>query len=423
MAEIVKIPLDKLEVGMVVVKFDKAGFTYPHYGKPFPNVMLKQSLVRSGVRYAYVRNETPSVPAPTPPVAPTPTPAQKSTPSEMDMTLKSLNNNISKGQEMSTPTIRDIQQSMVIHKEASAATSQFMTDAKEGKNLDTSVAKDVISELVSHCIKSPEAFVNMTRLKDFDNYTFTHSVNVSALTIAIGRRLGMSANEMNSLGMAGLMHDIGKMRISEAIINKPGKLTDDEFKIIKTHPALGYEYLKNNSNANDDVLLAVRHHHEKSDGSGYPDGLLEKDIPKFSKIISIADVYDAITSARSYHKGMMPSDALKIIFSWSGKHFNNTLVKFFISIMGVYPVGTLVVLNTNELAVIFEPNKSDPMRPKVLIVSTTSMEPISPTLFDLASYNIATQMPYKTIISSLDPRDFSISTNRIIEQYIGSVSK
>jgi hypothetical protein len=114
---------------------------------------------------------------------------------------------------------------------------------------------------------------------------------------------------------------------------------------------------------------------------------------------------------------MQPSDALKIIFSWSGKHFNNTLVKFFINIMGVYPVGTLVVLDTNELAVITEPNKTDPVRPRVLLISDAKMDIITPEPFDLASYNVTTGVPYKTIISALDPREFSIDTNRVIEQY------
>ncbi|MDR0453887.1 MAG: HD-GYP domain-containing protein [Deferribacteraceae bacterium] len=319
-----------------------------------------------------------------------------------------------------SPTIKEINQVMAVHKKAKNITEQILVDAKMGKIVDTGTVKDLVSELVEHCIKSPEAFVNMTRLKDYDSYTFTHSVNVSVISISIARRLGSSAQDMKNIGFAGLMHDIGKMWVPEEILNKPGKLTDEEFEIIKMHPVRSYEYLRDYSEGiPEDILSAVRSHHEKSDGSGYPDGIIEKYIPRFAKIISIADVYDAITSEKVYNKGIVPSNALKMIFSWSGKHFNDALVKFFISAIGIYPVSTLVMLNTNELAVILEPNKKEPMRPRVLIISNRRLELTKPSFFDLTSYNIATRIPYKSIVSALDPRDFNVNPNQIIEQYIG----
>ena len=405
MDEVIKIPISELQVGMEVVKFDKTGFTYPHYGKPFPDSGLRNYLRSKGVSFAYIRGSK-----------------VKQTDEKEDAAneyMKAQQEALAE-QPYAPPTIHEITQAMAMHQQAKEVTTGLLQEARLGKMINTDTAKNVVTNLVDQCIKSPEAFVNITRLKDYDNYTFTHSVNVSVLAIAIGRRLGCSGQEMNNLGFAGLLHDIGKMKIPEHILNKPSKLTDSEYGIMKQHAALGYEYLKQNRQISEDILMAVRHHHEKSDGTGYPDGLTELKIPKFAKIISIADVYDAITSERVYHKGMMPSEAVKAIFSWSGKHFNNSLVKFFISIMGIYPVGTLVVLSTNELAVIMEPNKNDPMRPKVLLVSSVNMEPIKPALFDLTAYNIATQQPYKSIISALDPRDFSIDTNYLIEQYLRS---
>ncbi len=422
MSEIIKIPIEQLEVGMVVVKFDKGGFAYSYYGKPFPDAMLKQFLLRNGVQFAFVKRE--SVEREEPPVDTSPEAGRvlmNEYLESLEGTKKKVIASAAADVVATAPTIRELSQAMVVHTKAKQVAEKILLDAKMGKVMDTEAAKDVVAELVDHCIKSPEAFVNMTRLKDFDNYTFTHSVNVAVLAIAIGRRLGSSAQEMNNMGFAGLMHDIGKMHVPENILNKPGKLTEEEYQIMKMHPVYGHEYLRTNSKGvSEEILLAVRHHHEKSDGSGYPDGIFEKDIPKFAKIISIADVYDAITSERTYHKGLVPSDALKIIFSWSGKHFNDSLVKFFISIMGIYPVGTLVMLNTNELGVILEPNKNDPMRPKVLVISNAAMEPAPPSFFDLSSYNVTTQMPYKSIVSALDPRDFSIDPNRVIEQYIRS---
>jgi putative nucleotidyltransferase with HDIG domain len=393
---------------MIVVRFDKSGVTYPYYGRPFPDKKLCQYLERNGIEYAFVRHDR----APSRGDLPQTEGAEKEYPRKY---LKSI------AEEAPTdrlPTINEIQASVTLHSKAKEVTTQLLTDARLGKMVDSTAVKTIVSELVEQCIASPEAFVNISRLKDYDQYTFTHSVNVSVLSIAIGRRLGSSVQELNSLGFAGLLHDVGKMKVPEGILNKPGKLTDAEFEIMKGHPSLGYDYLREERGISQEILFAVKYHHEKADGSGYPSGLTDKEIPRFAKIIAIADVYDAITSERVYHKGMVPSDALKLIFSWSGKHFNESLVKFFINIMGIYPVGTLVLLDTNELAIILEPHKDEPMRPNILIVSNTNMEPAPPHFFDLTKRNVASGAPYKSIISSLDPRDFSIDTNRLIEQYI-----
>ena len=424
MSKIVKMPVSQLEEGMIVIKFDKGGFSYPHYGRPFPGSQLKQYLERSGVQFAFVKSET----------IDTSESALSSSSSASGNTsvkdyLSALDSEKAKLTEATVadkviaPTIKELQQTMIVHERAKKVAEQILVDARMGSAIDTDAAKGAVTELVDQCIKSPEAFVNMTRLKDFDNYTFTHSVNVSVLAIAIGRRLGKSAQEMNNIGFAGLLHDIGKMQIPESILNKPGKLTEEEYQVMKMHTVYGYDYLcANSKEIPNEILKAVRSHHEKSDGSGYPDGLFEKEIPLFAKILSIADVYDAVTSERVYHKGMAPSDALRMIFSWSGKHFNDQLVKFFISAIGIYPVGTLVMLNTNELAIIIEPNKKDPLRPKVIVVSDSSLNITPPVYFDLTSYNITTQTPYKTIVSSLDPRDFSINPNSIIAEYVISRS-
>ena len=412
MSEIIRLPLDELQEGMIVMKFDKDGFSFPHYSRPFPDKGLITYLKRHGVEYAFIRD-------------PGKTTQKTQSATHIKNYLDSLASAKKEQLEQNAvleasqaPTRNELFSVMQAHTRAKVVATRLLTDMKMGRLMNTEAARAIVSELVEHCLRSPEAFVNMSRLKDFDNYTFTHSVNVSVLAIAIGKRLGSSAQEMNNLGFAALLHDIGKMQVPEDVLNKPGKLSDKEFQLMKMHPVYGYEYLREQESISEETLLAVRHHHEKADGTGYPDGIVEKNTNRFAKIISIADVYDAITSERCYHKGIVPSEALKFIFSWSGKHFNDTLVKFFISIMGIYPVGTLVVLDTNELAVILEPNKQDPMRPKVLLISNNKMESTPPVYFDLTKYNVITQTPYKSIVSALDPRDFSIDPNKIIEEYI-----
>jgi putative nucleotidyltransferase with HDIG domain len=419
-SEIVRIPLNELEEGMVIIKFNVGGFSFLHYNRPFPDKSLVEYLERNGVTHAFVRSDD-TQKAAVPQTGAVPQGSSKYIKEYLDSLSDKKKEQLKQKSSAEMPdaiTRKELYEATQIHHRAKQVTAKLLTDMRLGRIMDTEAARGVVTDLVDHCIRAPEAFVNMTRLKDFDNYTFTHSVNVSVLAIAIGRRLGFSAQEMNSLGFAALLHDIGKMKVPEAILNKPGKLTEQEFDIMKLHPGYGYEYLRMQEGVNEEICSAVHYHHEKSDGSGYPDGLTEKNIPRFAKIISIADVYDAITSERSYHKGIVPSEALKVLFSWSGKHFNDALVKFFISIMGIYPVGTLVVLDTNELAIILEPNKSEPMRPKVLIISNAKMERLSPMFFDLAKYNVLTHMPYKSIVSALDPRDFSIDPNKVIEEHI-----
>ncbi|MDR2869393.1 MAG: HD-GYP domain-containing protein, partial [Deferribacteraceae bacterium] len=263
---------------------------------------------------------------------------------------------------------------------------------------------------------SPESFISITRIKDSDNYTYTHSVNVAVIAIYLGKRLGFSEQELHNLGFAGLMHDIGKMQIHEQILNKPGKLTNGEFTVVKMHALKGYMYLKSVGVTENSILTAVLHHHEKADGSGYPKALMDSQIPKFAKILSVVDVYDAITSDRAYHKGILPSDAMKLLFSWSGKRFNDALVRFFISIMGIYPAGTLIMLDTNELAVTLEPNKSASLRPTVLIVTDENMAPVEPYSFDLSSRNVATQAFHKSIVSAVNAKDFNINISQYVQQ-------
>lgn len=410
MSEIVRIPLEKLETGMVVMKLDKSGLSFPYYGRALPDVSMKDYLVKNGVQFAYIKSEESVV---------QPQSKNEFLKDYLDsvQVAQSRQNVSAKDSVVVAPTITEYKEALLVHAQAKQITKALLNDVRLGKVIDTGIAKNVVKGFVTHCIKSPEAFVNLSRLKDFDNYTFTHSVNVSILAIAIGKRLGLSAEAMNSLGLGGLLHDIGKMMVPEEILNKPGKLTPEEFEVIKLHPEYGYEYLRG-YDFQSEVLQAVRFHHEKSDGSGYPFGLVEKDIPRNARIISITDVYDAVTSERVYHKGMMPSEALKLLFSWSGKHFNDTLVKFFISIMGIYPVGTLVALDTNELAIIYEPTKNEPMRPKVLLITDRNMIPREPTYFDLTRYNVATGAPYRSIVTALNPKDFSINTNEIIEKHL-----
>ncbi|MDR2869091.1 MAG: HD-GYP domain-containing protein [Deferribacteraceae bacterium] len=407
MAGLTKVSVDELRGGMSVVRFDCAGFMFEYYGKPLPSdcAKLRSFLKSNKVTYALVYEDS-ILPEDASPTA----------------AIKDYIDQHPAAAEEKPPTppkLPELTQVMSVHTEAKLMTTTMMNEARMGKMIDTKAAREMVSTLVEQCIKTPEAFISITRLKDFDNYTFMHSVNVSVLAISLAKRLGFSAKDLNNIGFAGLMHDIGKMGVPESILNKPGKLDGPEFEIMKQHTVKGYNYLKAANITEESILQAVRCHHEKSDGSGYPDGLMEAQIPKFAKIISIADVYDAITSERVYSKGMMPAEAIRTLFSWSGRHFNDALVKFFISIMGIYPAGTLVMLDSGELAIIMWPNKKDPMRPKVLVITGPDMAHLDePFIFNLSSYNARTSTPYKSVVSALNPQDFNINVNEVIAKYL-----
>lgn len=410
MAVIKKIKLSELSANMTVLRFDRAGAPYSFYAQQLPAVSVaevRQTLSTNGIEYAFIRDT-----------------------SDENKETEEQPNNIyaeelkarieaQKPVKRINASLDDIVKAQQIHTEAKQKTKELLTEVRLGKAVNTEHAKKVVETLVSSCLQNPDAFVNMTRLKDFDDYTFTHSVNVSVLAVAIGKRLGLSTPELENLGLAGLLHDVGKMKVPDEILNKPGKLTDDEFVIMKQHPVYSYEVMKNDRKISPEVIKAALQHHEKSDGSGYPDGLKEQDISKYAKIIAICDVYDAITSNRCYHKGMIAADALKMLFAWSGKHFNEVLVKFFIHLIGVYPAGAVVVLDTGELAVVLKTNKDDGMRPKILIISDNEKKLLNdPEYFDLISYNATTGRPYKSILSPVKQQSAEIDANKIIADFL-----
>lgn len=315
-------------------------------------------------------------------------------------------------------TLEDIEELKKVHTQAKVVTKEMFLSSRMGNAIDTEQAKDLVKTFVDSCFKKPGIVTSLSRLKSYDDYTFTHSINVCVLSVALGKKMGFDGVGLEELGLGSLFHDIGKMHVPESILNKPGQLTEPEYEIMKAHPQLGYDYLKKQNKLPQEALNSVLHHHERSDGGGYPNQLIEWDISKCGKITSIVDTYDAMTSDRIYSKGSIPTQALKLIFGWSGTKFNNILVKFFLDILGIYPVGTLVLLDTGELAVVFEINREDPSRPKVLVVSNIEKKWLEPVLFSLAKYNVVSGKPYKSIVSPLDPEKFSFNTNEIIDKFV-----
>ena len=270
----------------------------------------------------------------------------------------------------------------IVSRGKEAVVSMFQ-EARMGKAVDAEAAAPLVEEIASSVLRNPGALVSLARLKTADDYTFLHSVAVCALMIALARQLGLDEKQTREAGMAGLLHDLGKALMPGEVLNKPGKLTDEEFAIIKTHPSEGHKLLagKDISEIIRDVCL---HHHEKVDGSGYPDGLDGNSMSLFAKMGAVCDVYDAITSNRPYKAGWDPAESIKRMAEWKG-HFDPLVFQAFVKSLGIYPVGSLVRLESGKLGVVVEQGEQSLLKPKLRIFfSTRAQAYFKPETIDLA---------------------------------------
>jgi len=236
---------------------------------------------------------------------------------------------------------------------------------------------NVVSDLLSVISSDPTGMIHINDLKHYDEYTYHHSLSVSMLSISTGRVLGLREDELQRLGRCAMMHDIGKQLLSFDIIGKKGKLTEDEFAQVKNHPVLGASSLKAASIGDVELWNAIMFHHEKIDGSGYPKGLKGKDIPLFSKIIAVADVYDAVTSYRPYRSPMLPSEAFEVIRQGVGTHFEMDVVKAFFAKLELYPLNTIVELSDGRLGMVVECGYNQRLRPVVRVWGSTEIVDLS----------------------------------------------
>lgn len=239
-------------------------------------------------------------------------------------------------------------------------------------------AKAAVHSIVEEIINNRDIMVNMVDLKTYDDYTYYHSVNVGVLSIVLGVALGMNRTSLYKLGLGALLHDLGKVFIDKAIIDKEGPLTSDEFTEIKKHPGLGHEYLTHTTRLDVPMsaLIGVLQHHERIDGSGYPEGISGKDINQYSRIISIADVFDAMTADRPYRLAMMPSDVMEYLMGGSGTLFDSDLVYLFTRKVATFPLGTCVQLSNGQTAIVVENYEDCCLRPKVRVINHDETEPV-----------------------------------------------
>ena len=251
-----------------------------------------------------------------------------------------------------------------------AVVSMFQ-EARMGKAIEAEAAAPLVEEISNSVLRNPGALISLARLKIADDYTYMHSVAVCALMIALSRKLGLDEQQTREAGMAGVLHE-------------PGKLTEEEFTLVKTHPEEGHKLLLGGKGISDITKDVCLHHYEKIDGSGYPKGLNGETMSLFAKMGAVCDVYDAITSNRPYKAGWDPAESIKRMAEWKG-HFDPTVFQAFVKSLGIYPVGSLVRLESGKLGVVVEQGEQSLLKPKVRVFfSTKSQAYINPELIDIA---------------------------------------
>ncbi len=244
----------------------------------------------------------------------------------------------------------------------------YIDGARRGEQIDCSSAEPVVEEIMGSITRNPDALYSIAKLRVVDDYTYSHCVNVAVLGIMFSKYLGFSAEVQREVGTAALFHDLGKARVPLEILNAPRKLTDEEFSVIQNHARLGYEQLKNAPDFTDDILNGVLEHHERHDGSGYPHGLAGEQISPVARILSVVDVYDALTSRRVYKKTIPSHQVLAMIFQQREKDFYPGLAEHFAKMVGIYPVGSVVRLNDGSCGVVSGSNPERPTRPVIIQV-------------------------------------------------------
>lgn len=292
---------------------------------------------------------------------------------------------------------------------------EVMTSVRLGKAWSGRRVKRVVLGIVDQVLHDDAAMLGMTTLRDYDDYTFTHSVNVCILSVALGQKLGFNKHQLFELGLGALFHDIGKSRVPISVLNKEGRLDREEWEIMAQHPDFGLIILFDLHGFEEPpyrAMLTAYEHHMRTDFTGYPRVLRDRWLGFFSRIVAVADAFDAATSKRSYQYIPFPPDeVLREMRDNPARGFDPTVVKAFVNLMGIYPVGTVCILDSGELAVVVapSPNPEELHRPLVRVVSDASGRRLGePQLVDLSAPDPVTGRPARTIVKTTDADKYGI---------------
>lgn len=303
----------------------------------------------------------------------------------------------------------EIKEAAKLRNEAEELVREFSNDFRMGNGINSKKVHKTVEKMVGSIFRNRAALTSLVRIKSHDRYVFTHSVNVCILSLIMGRNMGLGRERLDDIGMGAILHDVGKMLIPEHILHKPGPLTADEFAEVKRHPELGAEVIAMSKDISDDSIQIILQHHEDYNGRGYPLGMKGDDIHLYARIASVADIYDAMTSDRVYRKAITPNEVLQKMYMLRFTHYDPEFVERLIKALGIYPVGTLVALNTGELAIVRRQDSTHPLKPAVLLFYDKHRQPYSEP-FEL---NLA-EDDSRFIVASKDPAAMDIGFDRFL---------
>lgn len=298
-----------------------------------------------------------------------------------------------------------------LYKRALSEVKEAMGDARLGQAItNLEGIREVANDMMNSLLRKESALIGLTSIKNYDEYTFYHSVNVGVLSLGLGNYLSLRKDLLEGLGIGGLLHDIGKISIPERILNKPGKLNNDEWSVMRGHPVSGSRILRKTPGISNCAPVVAFEHHIKYNLSGYPSLIRRRPLSSYSLIVGIADCYDAMTTLRPYQKPRTPAEALRIMLELIGKDFEPRLMNRFVEMIGTYPVGSFVRLDTNEFAVVYDSNPEDGERPVVKIVISAEGHRLNPAkIVNLKDKEPETGRYQRSIIQALNPASKGIN--------------
>ncbi len=392
-----KLPVDLLEIGMKVVKLDRPWTDVPVLFQGFALEDPGQAqILRQYCEWVVVEDEEVRLA----PIISKLAQQRKRTTEPMAETRSLL---------------EEIPRAKATWYKTRAFVEQVIRDIEQGNHLHFSHARPIIRNCVESIKANPSAMFWMSRIKSRDAYTAEHCLRVAIFTVAFARFLGMPDEDLEIAGLCGLLHDIGKLKVPPSILNKPGALTPDEFRVMQKHTTLGYNLLKQDPDVDSIISDVTVHHHERIDGHGYPHQLEEPQISRFARLVSIVDAFDALTSDRCYRDGVPTSDAMRILYRNRGQQFDTGMVETFIRMIGVYPPGSLVELSSGEVALIVATHPGKKLKPRVEILLDANKNPVTPRILDLSKRPEDTQ---SGILRPLPDGAFGISLGGRIQQLV-----
>lgn len=299
---------------------------------------------------------------------------------------------------------------------ASDKVARLMDNLKAGENLDINAVRNAVQPILESVIRNSDALLWVSEMQKKDEYTYSHSLDNCALAIAFGRHLGLYKEDLRNLAMGLLLMDVGKVKVSDDILNKSSTLSIEEFEEMKQHVQYGVNLLRNTHGINETIINVVLTHHERYDGSGYPGGLKGREVPVFGRIAAIIDCYTAMTRTSKHRTAIAPHKALQTIYNWRNKYFQDELVEQFLQCLGVYPTGSLVEMSSGEVGMIMSQNRVQRLKPKVMMLLDENKKPYEVSkIVDLTIDTTDSTGLELTIISGLQPGAYGIDPTKVLD--------